>query len=232
MLTLGGDENVTVGGPDIPYVTDFATSLTGGQVKTRLQKWISRKTMSYDDTMQVAETLATEFVNFVRTAPKVSQIFFFCDFYIYTYFLPQYDAMPNKKPVITRAKLIAKMAQDLIKEQQESEDEAEDVASGSEESDELDADSPTDAKSDAEEEDDDTETLDESEKEDGDTDEELEARAGSSGFIPVSKPSKAGNSGKISTKTTLLTATYRTKEGREHNPTAVVGVGPGNNIEY
>ena len=76
VLTLGGDENVTVGGPDIPYVTDFATSLTGGQVKTRLQKWISRKTMSYDDTMQVAETLATEFVNFVRTAPKVSQIFF------------------------------------------------------------------------------------------------------------------------------------------------------------
>ena len=80
MLTLGGDENVTVGGPDIPYVTDFTTSLSGGQVKTRLQKWISRKTMSYDDTMQVAEALATEFVNFVRTAPKVSQIFFLAIF--------------------------------------------------------------------------------------------------------------------------------------------------------
>ena len=85
VLSLGGDENVTVGGPDIPYVTDFATSLSGGQVKTRLQKWISRKTMSYDDTMQVAEALATEFVNFVRTAPKVSQIFL-CFLYLHIFF--------------------------------------------------------------------------------------------------------------------------------------------------
>ena len=137
--------------------------------------------------------------------------------------------MPNKKTVIIRAKAIACMAQELIKDDSEDEGEGgEDVASGAEEMDEtdIDGDLTVDAKSDAGEEDD-VEDTEENEKEGGDTDEELEARAVATGFIPVSKPARAGNSGKIVTKTTLLTATYRTKEGREHNPTAVVGVGPG-----
>lgn len=42
------------------------------------------------------------------------------------------------------------------------------------------------------------------------SDEDLEVRAGAIGFIPVSMHhSQSVNSGKISTKTTLLTATYR-----------------------
>lgn len=71
MLSLGGGE-LTIEASDVSYITDFVTSLTGGQVKIRLQKLLNRKTLSYDDAVQCAEALAGEYVEFIKTFSKVS----------------------------------------------------------------------------------------------------------------------------------------------------------------
>ena len=137
--------------------------------------------------------------------------------------------MSNKKVIIKRAKSIGLMCSELLKD--DSDDESEDSVELEEDADTEqesvagDTQAPGSAPDDGEEMDGE-ETEDEPDKEQ-DTDEEIEARAGTAGFIPISKPYSSGSTGKIVTRQTLMTATYRTKEGREHNPTNVVGVGPG-----
>lgn len=137
--------------------------------------------------------------------------------------------MSNKKIIIKRAKSIGLMCSELLKD--DSDDESEDSVELEEDADTEqesvagDTQAPGSAPDDGEEMDGE-ETEDEPDKEQ-DTDEEIEARAGTAGFIPISKPYSSGSTGKIVTRQTLMTATYRTKEGREHNPTNVVGVGPG-----
>ena len=137
--------------------------------------------------------------------------------------------MSNKKIIIKRAKSIGLMCSELLKD--DSDDESEDSVELEEDADTEqesvagDTQAPGSAPDDGEEMDGE-ETEDEPDKEQ-DTDEEIEARAGTAGFIPISKPYSSGSTGKILTRQTLMTGTYRTKEGREHNPTNVVGVGPG-----
>ena len=137
--------------------------------------------------------------------------------------------MSNKKIIIKRAKSIGLMCSEMLKD--DSDDESEDSVELEEDADTEqesvagDTQAPGSAPDDGEEMDGE-ETEDEPDKEQ-DTDEEIEARAGTAGFIPISKPYSSGSTGKIVTRQTLMTATYRTKEGREHNPTNVVGVGPG-----
>ena len=131
-----------------------------------------------------------------------------------------------------RARAIAAMAQNVLKEESDDDEPEEDepkIVDITEDATEPAAKDDEEEEEEEEEEAENDEEAEETEKEseDEETDEEMEARAGSSGFIPVTKPLTTANSGKISIKSTLLTATYRTKEGREHNPTAVVGVGPG-----
>ena len=139
--------------------------------------------------------------------------------------------MSNKKIIIKRAKSIGLMCSEMLKD--DSDDESEDSVELEEDADTEqesvagDTQAPGSAPDDGEEMDGE-ETEDEPDKEeDKDTDEDIEARAGTAGFIPISKPYSSGSTGKIVTRQTLMTATYRTKEGREHNPTNVVGVGPG-----
>ena len=122
------------------------------------------------------------------------------------------------------------MAQELLRD--DSEEERDEATSRHDETeDEVEEESESTTITEINEGDEEEEVVEEDdEKEDDEketgSDEELEARA-LTGFIPVAKPKKGPESGKIKTRTTLLTATYRTPEGREHTPTAVVGVGPG-----
>lgn len=55
----------------MPYLENFTESLTKGQVKSKFQKVISRKGLSHDDTVVVAETLATQYTDFVKKSNKV-----------------------------------------------------------------------------------------------------------------------------------------------------------------
>ena len=120
-----------------------------------------------------------------------------------------------------KSKNIARQCADLLKD--DTDDEVEETPEESVEGEES---NPDEEEEEAEGEEEEEDADAESESPEEDTDEEIEARAGAVGLIPVSKPWK-GNSGKISIKNTLFTATYRTKNGNEHNPTAVVGVAPG-----
>lgn len=137
---------------------------------------------------------------------------------LYLFF--QIAELQNKKVIMKKSKNIASQCAELLKD--DSDDEVEETPEESVEGEESIPDEEEEEAEGEEEEDADAE----SDAPEEDTDEEIEARAGAVGFIPVSKPWK-GNSGKISIKSTLFTATYRTKEGNEHNPTAVVGVAPG-----
>jgi hypothetical protein len=125
----------------------------------------------------------------------------------------QYTAASNKKVVNRRSNYIADTARDLLASDSDEEEEPEgthpseiaDDERFEEVSDNADTDEVSDEKT-SEEGENDEETADAEEE----SDEDLEVRAGAIGFIPVSmQHSQSGNSGKITTKTTLLTATYR-----------------------
>ena len=63
--------NITIESEDLPYLEEFTESLTKGQVKSKFQKVMSRKGLSHDDTVVVAETLATQYTDFVKKSNKV-----------------------------------------------------------------------------------------------------------------------------------------------------------------
>lgn len=65
------DGNITIGSEDLAYLEDFTESLTKGQIKTKFQKVMSRKGLSHDDTVVVAETLASQYSDFVKKSNKV-----------------------------------------------------------------------------------------------------------------------------------------------------------------
>ena len=119
----------------------------------------------------------------------------------------------NKKAVNRRSNYIAETARDLLATDSDEEEEPEgdnlreiaDDKRFEEVSDNADTDEVSEEKT-SEETANDEETADAGEE----SDEDLEVRAGAIGFIPVSiQHSQSENSGKITTKTTLLTATYR-----------------------
>ena len=115
-----------------------------------------------------------------------------------------------KKAVNRRSNYIADTARDLLATDSDEEEEPEGANLREIEDDErfteiTDTDEISDEKT-SEETANDEETADAGEE----SDEDLEVRAGAIGFIPVSiQHSQSVNSGKITTKTTLLTATYR-----------------------
>lgn len=109
-----------------------------------------------------------------------------------------------------RSNYIADTARDLLATDSDEEEESEEANLREIEDDErftevADTDEVSEEKT-SEEAANDEETADAGEE----SDEDLEVRAGAIGFIPVSiQHSQSVNSGKITTKTTLLTATYR-----------------------
>lgn len=115
-----------------------------------------------------------------------------------------------KKAVNRRSNYIADTARDLLATDSDEEEESEEANLREIEDDErftevADTDEVSEEKT-SEEAANDEETADAGEE----SDEDLEVRAGAIGFIPVSiQHSQSVNSGKITTKTTLLTATYR-----------------------
>jgi hypothetical protein len=71
-IVLGLSEgSITIGSEDIPYLEEFTESLTKGQVKSKFQKMMARKVLSHDDTVVVAETLASQYTDFVKKSNKV-----------------------------------------------------------------------------------------------------------------------------------------------------------------
>ena len=74
VLSLGEGLDVTLDADDVTRVSEFVASLSGGQVKNKLNKFVSRKQLSKQDSIIVAEALATEYTNYIKNDPKVRKI--------------------------------------------------------------------------------------------------------------------------------------------------------------
>ena len=74
VLSLGEGLDVTLDADDVTRVSEFAASLSGGQVKNKVTKFVSRKPLSKQDSIIVAEALATEYTNYIKNDPKVRKI--------------------------------------------------------------------------------------------------------------------------------------------------------------
>ena len=74
VLSLGEGLDVTLDADDVTRVSEFAASLSGGQVKNKVSKFVSRKPLSKQDSIIVAEALAAEYTNYIKNDPKVRKI--------------------------------------------------------------------------------------------------------------------------------------------------------------